>query len=171
MKYNILGKIDHAPGRAECVIDAPAPAATGHQFEGRLQGTIVLVNTGERIAARGRLQGSVVLNCSRCLRPHSVPLDIVVDEICSLEQIDQVEVGQDGENGTCPIPLVDHEVVNLRELVRELLILNIPPRSLCRPDCRGLCPHCGQDLNEGQCKCDEQQVDPRLAPLQKLRQQ
>ena len=52
----------------------------------------------------------------------------------------------------------------------QLLVLNTPWRSVCRPDCQGLCPNCGQNLNEGDCDCQHQQIDPRLASLQELRQ-
>ncbi|MCK4322953.1 MAG: DUF177 domain-containing protein [Armatimonadetes bacterium] len=52
-----------------------------------------------------------------------------------------------------------------------MVVLNTPWRWLCRPDCRGLWPICGQNLSEGNCDCQRQQVDPRLAPLLELRQQ
>lgn len=51
------------------------------------------------------------------------------------------------------------------ELLTELFELNFPQKVLCREDCRGLCPHCGADLNTARCGCDGRVSDPRLAPL------
>jgi uncharacterized protein len=49
-----------------------------------------------------------------------------------------------------------------------MLVLGVPARSLCRPDCRGLCPSCGQDLNQTACDCSAQEIDPRLEALRDL---
>lgn len=170
MKYEILDKIIHPQDRVVCSVNAPVPSGTGCEFEGPVRGTIELFNTGDGISAHGWLQATVVLNCSRCLRPHNVPVDIAVDEICSLDQIDDWGLDQAGSEEQCPIPICDGELVDLNELVRQLLILNGLPWSLCQPDCLGLCPQCGQNLNEGHCQCHQRQVDPRLEPLKKLLQ-
>lgn len=170
MRYEVFHKIGHPQGRAVCIVNAQAPADTGYELEGLVCGRIELINTGGRISAQGRLQATVVLSCGRCLCAHRVALEVAVDEICSLDQIDEPPPGGANRDQPSPIPIVDGEVVDLRELVRQLLILNVPPRSLCQPDCRGLCPQCGQNLNEGPCQCVQAQVDPRLAPLQRLLQ-
>jgi uncharacterized protein len=60
--------------------------------------------------------------------------------------------------------------LELGEMVREELILAVPPYVLCREDCRGLCPQCGNDLNEGPCSCSPE-PDPRWAKLEALKQQ
>jgi uncharacterized protein len=52
--------------------------------------------------------------------------------------------------------------------VRELALLDVPMRPLCRPDCQGLCMNCGQNLNEGDCGCEEEEIDPRLEALRKF---
>jgi uncharacterized protein len=65
---------------------------------------------------------------------------------------------------------MDGDIVDLSELVRQLLVLHTPTRSLCRPDCRGICPHCGTNLNVDQCRCETEQVDPRMEPLRQLLQ-
>ncbi len=168
MKHDILSTIVHPQQRAVCSVSAPVPSGTGYKFKGPVRGTIELLNTGEGISARGRARATVVLDCSRCLRPHNVPLDITVDEICSLDQIEDWQAGPASDDEQCPVPICDGEVVDLSELVRQLLILSVPPRSLCQPDCRGLCPQCGQNLNEAQCECHQREVDPRLVSLKRL---
>ena len=52
--------------------------------------------------------------------------------------------------------------------VRETILISLPANPLCRPDCRGLCPHCGADLNQGPCGCGEKETDGRWTPLQHL---
>ena len=61
--------------------------------------------------------------------------------------------------------LVDNYQLPLDSLVEADLILSLPSKVLCREDCRGLCPHCGKDLNEGLCGCKPKTVDPRLEAL------
>jgi uncharacterized protein len=59
-------------------------------------------------------------------------------------------------------------VIDLRELVREQLYLQLPMKPLCRESCAGLCPVCGTNLNTGSCECSYEWEDPRLAPLKAL---
>ncbi|MBQ3378645.1 MAG: DUF177 domain-containing protein [Clostridia bacterium] len=58
--------------------------------------------------------------------------------------------------------------LDVNELVLSLLVMQLPMKVLCREDCRGLCPKCGRDLNEGECGCDKHEVDPRLLKLKEL---
>ena len=58
--------------------------------------------------------------------------------------------------------------LNLDELVREDILLELPSKFLCRPDCKGLCPKCGKNLNDGPCGCVIHPVDPRLEVLKQL---
>lgn len=63
--------------------------------------------------------------------------------------------------------LVEDMVLKLDELVMEDIYLSLPSRFLCKDDCKGLCPICGKDLNEGECGC-KREIDPRLAVLQRF---
>lgn len=65
--------------------------------------------------------------------------------------------------------LVDESFkLDLDELLRSDILLELPYKYLCREDCKGLCPSCGKNLNEGPCSCNLHQVDPRLEVLKKL---
>jgi uncharacterized protein len=57
----------------------------------------------------------------------------------------------------------------LEDVLREQVLLSLPVRALCKPDCKGLCPHCGQNRNSQACTCDEGQNDPRWEALGDLR--
>ena len=63
---------------------------------------------------------------------------------------------------------IDGDVIDLRHLVRDAVLLDLPLAPLCRDDCRGLCPLCGTDRNEAACEC-QPATDPRWATLDELR--
>lgn len=60
-------------------------------------------------------------------------------------------------------------VIDITEDVRQVILLSVPLKLLCRDDCKGLCPHCGKDLNEGQCSCSDKEPDSRWDALRLLR--
>lgn len=172
MRYDIRDRISKRDTKVTLDIDTPAPPGTEVEFVGNVTGRVTLRNIGREIAARGHLEAVALMECSRCLTMHEVPIEFDFTETCALTQIDEplsyTQVVDEDE--AAPIPILDGDVVDLSELVRQLLVLNLPVRSLCRPDCKGICPHCGANLNETQCQCESEQVDPRLAPLRKLLQ-
>ena len=61
------------------------------------------------------------------------------------------------------------EVLDVTELLRDVLLAGQPMKNLCKADCKGLCPSCGANLNDGECGCDKFIVDPRLAALKGLK--
>ena len=64
--------------------------------------------------------------------------------------------------------LVENEALELDDLLREDILLELPAKYLCKPNCKGLCPQCGKNLNEGKCGCSDHQIDPRLEVLREL---
>jgi uncharacterized protein len=75
----------------------------------------------------------------------------------------------DGEDDPAAYPIPEGtNVLDLREPIREELVLNVPPFPLCREDCAGLCDKCGADLNSGSCDCRPDR-DPRWAALEGLK--
>ena len=64
--------------------------------------------------------------------------------------------------------VVADERLDLEELLREDILLDLPSKYLCSPDCKGLCPKCGKNLNEGSCGCQAEEIDPRLEILKSL---
>ncbi|HNS38609.1 MAG: DUF177 domain-containing protein [Anaerolineae bacterium] len=124
-----------------------------------LQGSITATRTTEGIYLQGKLESSMSMECVRCLDEAIVPVDISIDELYYYPPQDAPEgearVGEDG-------------IIDLAPLVRELSLLSVPIKVLCRPDCQGLCQECGANLNYGDCGCAEDDVDPRLSVLQSL---
>lgn len=97
--------------------------------------------------------------CSRCLTPVTVDLRAVCDTILTHEA--QNEESDD-------IYVLEGDYVDVNDIAIPALLLEVQMTYLCRPDCKGLCPTCGKDLNEGPCSCSDKQIDSRLAVLQKL---
>jgi len=63
----------------------------------------------------------------------------------------------------------EQDKINLKDDVYEYAKLCVPMKRLCRDDCKGLCPHCGKDLNEGNCNCKEETIHDVWEPLKKLK--
>jgi DUF177 domain-containing protein len=59
--------------------------------------------------------------------------------------------------------------IDLSEDIRDYALLALPMKKLCSEDCKGLCPKCGKNLNNGSCNCKDEKIDPRWEPLQKLK--
>ena len=101
------------------------------------------------------------LQCDRCLKAFEKAMDysfshIIVRELSNTddEEFDYV-VCADG-------------MLDLEELARADLMLELPTKVLCREDCKGLCPKCGKDLNLGSCDCKTKDIDPRWQALSDL---
>lgn len=126
----------------------------------------VVDNTGRTLFVNGRIATILELTCDRCLTSYNYPLKIPLQE----EYAGSAEVknlANDDPQGN-ELRLFDGELINLRPAVEDAIILALPMKLLCHESCRGLCPYCGRNFNEGQCRCDDTTMDPRLAPLEKL---
>lgn len=64
--------------------------------------------------------------------------------------------------------LAEQDELDLSELITEDILLELPTKHLCKPDCKGLCPTCGANLNSGSCSCEKSRVDPRMEILKQL---
>lgn len=115
-------------------------------------------NAGDLYVLTGKIRSSTAHQCSRCLAPVEIPLEVDVHEEFSrlANQADEDIHCFYGDN------------IDIAEVLRENVILSLPAKILCSPDCRGLCLHCGADLNQVSCDCKPQSGDPRLAVLEKL---
>lgn len=115
--------------------------------------------TGAGYALRLRFDASLSGPCMRCLSGAAQAFSV-----------EAREVSQPGEGDELESPYVQAELLDLRAWSRDALALTLPTQLLCRPDCAGLCPVCGVDLNEaGPDHAHEREPDPRWAKLSELR--
>jgi uncharacterized protein len=125
-----------------------------------LRGSVQVIRVDKGLFVDGTVKSQLRLECVRCLDPFTFPVTLDLAETFRMPGVTLAPgaiyaVGEDGE-------------LDLEPLIRELAWLAIPMKHLCDPECKGLCPHCGSNLNEEQCQCEEIRIDPRLAPLKEL---
>lgn len=107
---------------------------------------------------------TVELVCSRCLREYEQPVTAEFSEVAALHGA----VAEEGAEGGLEVS--EAGTLDLEPLLYEALVLGIPMKPLCGPECAGICPTCGADLNTGPCGCAPEAVDPRLEILKKLKE-
>jgi uncharacterized protein len=134
----------------------------------QLDGKVRFTRTATGVLADVDAQGVVELPCIRCLNPTRQQIDLHFrDEFHSTIEV----------NTGVPLPKPDEEdpfyideshLVDLGEALREYALLELPMQPLCKPDCKGLCPTCGADLNLGDCGCIQDEDDERFSILKDL---
>ena len=126
------------------------------------------MRTDRGILAKGIMHTEVEATCSRCLSLFSSPLVLTIEEeyFPVTDVVSGSSLALPDEPGCFTID--EHHVLDLAEAVRQYALLAIPMKTLCRQDCAGLCPTCGQNLNEGPCHCLPPGAESRRAGLSKL---
>lgn len=137
---------------------------------GLVEGSVTLLRTKSSILVRATLRLRCPDACSRCLVPVEVPLELHIEEeyLPTVDVLTGAVSPRPDEPGAFLID--DHHVLDLAEAVRQYRVLASPMQPLCRPDCAGLCPVCGQNLNESPCACRRDEYDPRWGALASLAQ-
>jgi len=120
------------------------------------------------IRLRAHFSGNFELLCARCLEPVAQPLKGDFDLIFRPEEAD-AEPGEHAiTTDETEIGYYEASGLLLEDVVREQVLLSLPGRTLCTPDCKGLCPRCGQNLNQATCSCSSTPVDARWNALAAL---
>jgi len=125
-----------------------------------LRGSVHVVRVEKGVFVEGTVESQLRLECVRCLESFTFPVTLELAELFRMPGTEPrpdaiYAVSEDGE-------------LDLAPLIREHAWLAIPIKHLCDPECKGLCPHCGVNLNTDSCECEEVHIDPRLAPLKEL---
>ncbi|HEV8634855.1 MAG TPA: DUF177 domain-containing protein [Chloroflexota bacterium] len=167
MRWNVAGLLKDDVGaiRLYEFSEPPYEIDRGVEATEPVSGEVKLTRTNRGILTDARIMTRVRQQCSRCLDELSTPISARFSE----EYFPTVDLrtGQplarpEGEDG---FMLSEAHELDITEPVRQAVLLAQPMQPLCRPDCRGLCPHCGQNLNQGQCTWAPEPADPRLAKL------
>ena len=116
----------------------------------------------EGVIVHADVVAEVVAECSRCLGPVHDRIDVEVREV--FEDRQTFDAGTEGE-----IYPLDRDEIDLEPMVRDAILPELPVVPLCRPDCRGLCPVCGENRNETDCDCAVEETDPRWSVLGELK--
>jgi uncharacterized protein len=134
-----------------------------------LQVSLSYYRAGTEIFISGRLDAATTAACSRCAEEFDLPSHRRFRYVLA------AKVMRDGNGFALKAEDLEFsfyhgDEVDLTPLIREQALLALGERPLCREDCRGLCPQCGANLNEGDCGCVPRGLDPRLAVLRTLKQ-
>jgi uncharacterized protein len=129
----------------------------------------LLANTLGEIRIRGHLKTVMEADCDRCLEPARVPVDTDFD----LFYRPPMESAHGAEEialhpGEIEIAFYQGDGIDLKEVLREQILLSMPMQRVCREDCRGICPSCGQNRNLVDCGCEVQKADDRWEALKTL---
>jgi len=162
--------ISHAGNRYEIRDDSWLPQ---HELKriAPVEAEINLNRKGDsRVEVRGFLKTVITLVCDRCLADYVFQVDVVFHLILDASSDESWQMKElECSDTDLDTIMLDQPVVDLEEILRQQLYLSLPEKLICSEKCKGLCPHCGTDLNDTQCCCvSEEKVSP-FAVLEKLK--
>ncbi len=175
LRLNVAGLLKEQSGAARDYTVQVAPEELAGMLEDArpaapLEGDLRLMRAPRSIFVRGQLGTDVNIECSRCLAEVETPVELELEA----EYFPQIDI-----SSGAPLPAPDDDLaftidgnheLDLSEIVRQSLLLALPMHALCAEACRGLCPDCGANLNQGLCTCEPEPADERLTPLRALLQ-
>ena len=131
------------------------PIQAGEPFDLRIAN-----EEGRRLRLSGEADLTARIPCDRCLQEVAYPFHLVIDKTIALEETDGEAEDEQDEAAS----YIDEErVLDVDRLVFNETLVNWPAKVLCKPDCRGICPKCGTNLNVAACDCEQGELDPRMA--------
>jgi uncharacterized protein len=117
---------------------------------------------------QGNIDARIEIECSRCLVTAEQPLKFSFSAVFVSTENYTDEKEAELSIDDLDVSITVDDKIDLRELVREQILLAVPAQIFCREDCKGLCQKCGASRNLIDCKCEEKEVDPRWQSLRKL---
>ena len=147
----------------ELVLDEEHARLTGSpEVEGSVR------RSGHEVRLRGKITARAEVDCDRCLKSVTVPVETEFDVTYVPEEDYRESEAAELQEEDLSLSVFDGETIDVDELVREQLLLALPSRALCTEECKGLCPTCGTDRNAAACDCETKEVDPRWAGLKAM---
>jgi uncharacterized protein len=123
---------------------------------------------GAEVVISGTIEADLELQCSRCLKDFrsmlTIPVNVVYNPVEILKGEDKHELKLD----ELDMGFYSGNELDLLDLIKEQIILNLSMKPLCSKSCKGICLKCGTDLNANSCSCTDKGIDPRLEVLKKL---
>ncbi len=121
------------------------------------------------IRVKGGLSTRLEWACARCLEPVTLDVKRDFDLLYRPLGVDAGRAELSVTAAEAEVSYYEGEGLLLEDVLREQVLLAVPLKALCREDCKGLCPHCGKNLNHGECSCAEPVEDPRWNALKEIR--
>jgi uncharacterized protein len=124
-----------------------------------LVGVVRVTRTAQGLLLQVKMTAKIIAECGRCLEDFNQPLQTEFTELYAFTQNSLTESG---------LLVPENGKLDLEPLIREEMLLAVPISPVCRPDCLGLCPVCGENLNYIACGHKQEVIDPRLEALKIL---
>ncbi|MFN8372808.1 MAG: DUF177 domain-containing protein [Anaerolineae bacterium] len=158
LKINVGFLLSDGPGHSrDITFDVPAMRVSEDVTLQYLKGEVRISRTTEGLLLQGNFTGGVEDECTRCLDTVERAIEIGIEELVAYP----TPIGTE-------FTVSDDGILDLAPLIRAEVLIEAGRGVLCRPDCKGLCPECGTNLNHDTCHCHEENVDPRMAKLKQL---
>lgn len=136
---------------------------------GPARGRLVLEMQGSELRVRGRVAAAAQVACSRCLAPYAfyvdAEIDLVYQPAAPGDKSEHIEIHPD----ELDVGYYSGDCISTEEILQEQIILAMPIKPLCSPACKGICPSCGVDLNEQDCRCRTDGEESLFSVLKNLK--
>ena len=119
-----------------------------------------IMNNTKSLDLSATVTGRAEVHCARCQKPVVIDVEFPVSEVLVREDR---EISEDED----AVVYSGHEI-ELSDVLTNSFLMNVSGRYLCSDDCKGLCPHCGIDLNVSECNCENEYIDPRWEKLAEI---
>ena len=140
---------------------------SGVDFPSPMKVSGEITNTAGYMRMTLTMSVDYVAQCARCLSPVTGEFTLDLEKTVAPRNL----LGDLDEDKLDEFAIIEDGFLDMDEQLREQLEMEFPMRFLCDEDCKGLCPKCGKNLNEGECDCNHTEIDPRMEPLRKLLEQ
>jgi len=158
LKLNVGFLLADGPGNShEMAFNLPAIRLSDDLILGYIKGVLRLSRTKEGILVQGQLAVELDDECCRCLDAVSAEITFDLEELFMHPPSFETEFS-----------IHDDGILDLAPLIRSETLIIQSRGIYCRPDCKGLCAECGENLNHTTCSCEADDIDPRMAPLKQL---
>jgi uncharacterized protein len=169
LAHNVAALLKSPPGTTRDVeIEEENPnLGPDITINGSIRGKARFYRTQNSIVVRGDVEAPVEIECSRCLESFivTIPAHFEEEYLPSVNIMTGAPLAAGDDEA---LQIDEHHVLDLSEIVRQYLLTNMPLHAVCRPDCKGICPTCGADLNQGPCACDAEPATGPFAALASL---
>ena len=142
----------------ELSLDSAEFMGTCYKFTSPVKVKGSVANNGKSLFLRAECSGTMQTQCARCLKDIEETFYFPLSE--QLIQNDDTDVSEDED-----VIVFDGYSFELDDIVCDNFLMNVNGSYLCKEDCMGLCPSCGKNLNEGDCSCENIDIDPRWSTL------
>ena len=169
MLYNVAQLLKDPPGAVrEYRVDESLLVPEEGWGPLHLLGEVRMLRALRSVLVTATLTTVILEECSRCLERHQQPLSLGIEE-----EFFPITDANNGlslavPEGAGPFTVDAKHLLDLTEALRQAVLVAKPLQPLCRAECAGLCPECGQNRNLGSCACPEESLDARWGALQAL---